>query len=351
MPRRIVRRAFTLIELLVVIAIIAVLIALLLPAVQAAREAARRAQCTNNLKQIGLAMMNYESSNGSFPIGAKYTSWGTWYHFVIPFMEGTALSNAYNFQGSSCSSPSLTYSGVENATATSVRVNSFSCPSDQNEAPLPGALAGFAVTSANYVCNFGNTGTGYFQSQATINGVIVPFGGAPFSWVNSAPPNCNASPVVPGATACKLASITDGTSNTLLVSETLQGVDAGPLTDLRGFIQYGSSTGFSALLPPNSPLPDDLNAATYCNPGRPNPPCEGRDASPHLSQVMYIDPSGGSTTSRTGDQYAARSRHPGGVNAVNCDGSVHFYKNTINVNIWRAASTTRGGEIISADAL
>ena len=81
------RRGFTLIELLVVIAIIAVLIALLLPAVQAAREAARRSQCVNNLKQIGLAVMNYESSNTCLPPGCKFQVWGTWAVFILPYME------------------------------------------------------------------------------------------------------------------------------------------------------------------------------------------------------------------------------------------------------------------------
>ena len=349
MPPRSIRRGFTLIELLVVIAIIAVLIALLLPAVQAAREAARRAQCTNNLKQIGLAVMNYESSTGSFPIGAKYTSWGTWYHFVLPFMEASNLSNSYNFQGSSCSTPSLGYSGPENTTVTGSRISSFNCPSDQPETPLAG------VTSANYVCNYGSTGTGYFQSQATIGTVVVPFLGAPFSWVNAAPPTCGSSPVVPGATSCRLSSITDGTSNTLMVSETLQGMDKSATQyDLRGFIQYGSSSGFSALLPPNSPLPDDLNLPTYCSyPFGPNPPCEyrGGSAPSPIAMVTFVDPSGNTTNTRSGDQYAARSRHPGGVNAVNCDGSVHFYKNSINVVTWRAAASTKGGEIISADSL
>ena len=338
-------RGFTLIELLVVIAIIAVLIALLLPAVQAAREAARRAQCINNLKQIGLATQNYHDALGSFPIGAKYTSWGTWYHFVIPFMEASAIANAYNFQGSTCSPSPLAYSGVENTTSSNTRINSFSCPSDQNDDPLNG------VVSGNYVCNFGNTGTGFFQSQATISGVIVPFLGAPFSWVNAAPMPCKPSPIVPGATTATIASITDGTSNTMIAAETIQGQNLAGATDLRGFIQYGSSAGFSTLLAPNSPLPDDLNAASYCGNVAPNPPCEFREASPSRTQIMYVDPSGNSTSMRTGDQYAARSRHPGGVNAALCDGSVRFFKNTINIQAWRASSTTRGGEIISADAL
>jgi prepilin-type N-terminal cleavage/methylation domain-containing protein len=93
------RAGFTLIELLVVIAIIAVLIALLLPAVQAAREAARRSQCVNNLKQIGLAMHNYESSNGSLPPGQKSCCWGTWLVFLLPQVEQQALFNAWNFGG------------------------------------------------------------------------------------------------------------------------------------------------------------------------------------------------------------------------------------------------------------
>ena len=93
------RRGFTLIELLVVIAIIAVLISLLLPAVQSAREAARRAQCTNNLKQIGLAMHNYESALSTLPPGVKGCCWGTWLNFIMPYIEGNNQFNAYNFVG------------------------------------------------------------------------------------------------------------------------------------------------------------------------------------------------------------------------------------------------------------
>src|SRR4051812_27324764 len=97
MSRR--HRGFTLIELLVVIAIIAVLIALLLPAVQSAREAARRAQCVNNLKQVGLACMNYESTLGCLPPGTKGSLWGTWMLFALPFAEQQALYNAWNAMG------------------------------------------------------------------------------------------------------------------------------------------------------------------------------------------------------------------------------------------------------------
>src|SRR5215213_6170551 len=129
------RRGFTLIELLVVIAIIAVLIALLLPAVQAAREAARRAQCVNNLKQIGLAMHNYHDVNGSLPPGIKGCCWGTWILFVLPQIEQQSLFNAWNFGGDllyyqGIYDAPLRYGGVANLTVSSSRVNAYLCPSD-----------------------------------------------------------------------------------------------------------------------------------------------------------------------------------------------------------------------------
>src|SRR5262245_17985795 len=99
------RRGFTLIELLVVIAIIGVLIALLLPAVQQAREAARRIQCTNNLKQIGLAMHNYHDTVGSFPPARKGCCWGTWNIFILPYIEQASLYNAWNSSGNNLAGP------------------------------------------------------------------------------------------------------------------------------------------------------------------------------------------------------------------------------------------------------
>src|SRR5271168_2566242 len=117
------RRGFTLIELLVVIAIIAVLIALLLPAVQSAREAARRIQCTNNLKQIGLSMHNYQSALGSLPPGFKESAYGTWCVYILPFIEGNNTYNAWNFDGvSGAGLTAFQYKGPVNTTVTMNRI-------------------------------------------------------------------------------------------------------------------------------------------------------------------------------------------------------------------------------------
>ena len=305
------RRAFTLIELLVVIAIIAVLIALLLPAVQAAREAARRSQCVNNLKQIGLAMHNYESVNNSFSPGKKGCCFGTWTMFILPFLEQSNSYNAWNFSGDP-NIPATTiyrYSGVGNSTVAQSRINAYTCPSDQPNSPAGN------VPSYNYAVNYGNTG----QAQQTLNGVM--FGGAPFADIMS------------GTTSSfgtySIASIVDGTSNTLLLGEVIQGQGV----DLRGYIQWGDASGFETYLAPNSTQFDVVYTPSYCKyPFGNNPPCTGTP-----------------TTTQPG-MFASRSRHPGGVNVVNADGSVRFIKNSISLLTWRALSTTKGNEVISSDA-
>ena len=330
------RRGFTLIELLVVIAIIAVLIALLLPAVQAAREAARRIQCVNNLKQLGLGMQNYHDVIGTFPPGARSVTWGTWYHFVLPYLEQTAIGNSFNFMGAS-SPTTLTYSAAANLTATTARISVFQCPSDEGEAQL------LSIPSGNYGCNYGNTGTGYFQldgstNPATYNGVL--FQGAPFYWVSVGGAGSIARAF---GTCSSIASMTDGTSNTLLLAEVIQGKDNGAITDLRGFIQYGPSSGFATFLAPNSTSPDLLNQKVYCAyPFSNNPPCKFRTDAPGYP--------GDTSPGINADTYASRSRHPGGVNTLFADGSVHFIKNSVSIATWRALSTPRGGEIISADS-
>ena len=309
------RRGFTLIELLVVIAIIAVLIALLLPAVQAAREAARRSQCVNNLKQIGLAMHNYESTNLSFCPGKKGCCFGTWPVFILPYMEQGNSYNAWNFYGDPAiaSTTIYRYSGVGNSTVARSRINSYTCPSDQPNAPSGG------VHSYNYAVNYGNTGQA--QQSLTIGSVVYTFLGAPFSDIMS------------GTTSqvgvSTIASMVDGTSNTMLNSEVIQGQGV----DLRGYIMWGDASGFETWLAPNSPQNDVIYDVGYCKyPFQNNPPCTG------------------TPTATAPGMFASRSRHPGGVNSLFGDGSVKFIKNTINIATWRAVSTTKGNEVVSADA-
>jgi prepilin-type N-terminal cleavage/methylation domain-containing protein/prepilin-type processing-associated H-X9-DG protein len=313
------RRGFTLIELLVVIAIIAVLFALLLPAVQAAREAARRAQCVNNLKQIGLAMYSYHDSVGTLPPGRKGWGWGTWQMYVLPYLEQSALYNAYNQMGDSLNDVTLDslllYMGPVNCTVTTVRLNVLTCPSDFPNAPLED------VTSHSYGCNYGNTD---LYQDTPVGGVI--FGGAPFTDIGADPTG-----QTPGQPTVSFAQFQDGTSNTLLAAEVVQGQGA----DLRGFTWYGPSSGFTSFIGPNSLAPDILTYADQCAyPFATNPPCTYENA-PGAGPSVVL---------------AARSRHPGGVSAVFGDGSVHFIKNSINLSIWRALTTTRGGEVLSADS-
>jgi prepilin-type N-terminal cleavage/methylation domain-containing protein/prepilin-type processing-associated H-X9-DG protein len=333
------RRGFTLIELLVVIAIIAVLIALLLPAVQAAREAARRSQCVNNLKQLGLSILNYESSNQCLPWGQKNCCWGTWILPALSGLEQQALFNAWNFTGDGKYSGSATmdanfrYSGVTNITVSSARINSLMCPSDGTASSLTGigqTIAGVTLftTSQNYVFNYGNLQTAQPVSFA-FGGITYAFGGAPFADMDSPGAGMNKNAVT------KLSAINDGLSNTMLASECIVGVGKGgqynASEDLRGFSWWGSGCSYTAWNPPNSSLPDVTEASSYCvYPYQNNPPCTQPGTLTEFN--------------------TARSRHPGGVNSVFGDGSVKFLKNSIALVTYRALSTTAGGEVIDASS-
>ena len=318
------RAGFTLIELLVVVSIIGVLIAWLLPAVQSAREAARRVQCTNNLKQIALAMHTYHDTHRVLPPGKRGCCWGTWLISVLPQIDQQPLYNSWNSDGNNRpDSPigydhDLRYFGVANRTVTSTRIDAYLCPSDELNAPIVEEMNGrtYACTSQNYAVNFGNT----TQFQIDFQG--VRFGGAPF--VDIGAPFRGLTRDMPGRSTVGLSAIIDGLSNTLLASE----VVVGQGMDLRGFSWWGDAAGFETLLSPNSSIPDVLFSAYYCRNQAPNPPCIG-------------------ATTAIPDNYAARSRHPGGVNAAMADGSVHFIRDSIHIDTWRALSTTRGGEVIS----
>jgi prepilin-type N-terminal cleavage/methylation domain-containing protein/prepilin-type processing-associated H-X9-DG protein len=323
------RRGFTLIELLVVIAIIAVLIALLLPAVQAAREAARRSSCVNNMKQLGLAMQNYHDSLGSFPIGAmgvrsliasgKYpdgTPVGnarrTWLPMLLPYLEQGVVANSYNF--------SQIFNSNLNTTAELTLLRVLCCPSDPNLGSIENSPPRYQY---NYVVNWGNT-TWQQNMTSTYNPTVgiyppgtknsVPFLGAPFTM----------------DTSFGIQSITDGTSNTLLMAEIKIGADiSGGNQDHRGDIWNDDwmCAMFTAFTPPNVSFNDYLG--NDCNyPYQNNPPC--------IVQAPYF--------------IAARSFHPGGVNALMGDGRVQFFKNSINMNTWRALASSQGAEVIDASS-
>ena len=342
------RRGFTLVELLVVIAIIGILVALLLPAVQQAREAARRMQCSNNLKQIGLAVHNYADANkATFPPGDTQGCMGTWLVRLLPYVEQTALYNQYQCLGS-CEGFRVTarcgyrYGHAVNRPVTTQQIATYTCPSDGITARSN--LYG-GVTFHNYVANYGNTTRGRMSPCGYMsNGVTRNvFGGAPmieqmcrntvaslgypdtsyFSWIGTHPNQV-------GIDSVKFAECTDGMSNTLLFSETVQGRDG----DLRGFAWWGGGAHFETYLPPNSSAPDTLESSGYCKPANPmNPPCRGRTTSGSPYNVGAPE---------NQESIAARSRHVGGVQACMCDGSVRFISNNIYLDTWRFLGTAWG---------
>jgi len=358
--RRSVRQGFTLIELLVVIAIIAVLIALLLPAVQAAREAARRAQCVNNLKQIALAAVNYESSNGTYPMGwsgfappntypglaacqSNNPIGHTAFVYILPYLEGGASYNAWNLL--------RVYNSVTNNTGSNNKLASYVCPSDTPSAPDP--TGDFPAAQASYAACEGT------QEQLIWNWAIAAPLGSSGQYANS----CNQGPG-DGAFgpdyAQRIAALTDGTSNTLFFGEMTRFINepggsnfqfnyaagwwAGP--PWTGASYWPSDTRITGLgttiATPNSPpdLTGILLTTCVYNSGAVFPPDLGNLSLNTLSPTFACTKWG---------QIAFRSLHPGGVNFAKADGSVMFIKNSIALTTYRALGTRAGGEVISSD--
>jgi len=347
------RRGFTLIELLVVIAIIAILIGLLLPAVQKVREAAARIKCQNNIKQIALANMNYESTNGTFLPGVSRSGccWGTWMIPVLPYMEQQPLFQIYTgFGGIGFAAPMGNvprYAGAPNDKISTKTLPSFTCPSDNG----PLVWNGGTLTMHNYVLNAGNTS--FYQSNMPFNCTggstigangCVTFGGAPFGWYED-PATQNAggdsSPVDytggdpntgKSGRPRRITEITDGTSNTLCVSEVLRSPTKGD--DIRGFTWWGGGAGFTTYETPNNPNGTDVMTGGGCGGAPGTPP-------------RYPCTTG--STAQLARMQLARSMHTGGVNVAMCDGSVRFASNTISRNTWRSLGSAQGQETPAND--
>lgn len=317
------RAAFTLVELLVVIAIIGILIALLLPAVQAAREAARRSQCSNSLRQLGLAIHNYHDTYNYLPPGGRNPWWQTWFHALLPYIEQQAMYDRWD--------PRYQYHLGGNIVIREASFPTMRCPSDiQREVS--------AVFRGNYVCNAGNVGVGGTSSATLVvlpsrnlaSGETIKNGGAPF--IISIDPETNRTPY--RFRYMQFSSVPDGLSNTLAFSETLQGllgvsISGSPTgIDLRGCPTHAAFCWFTTWLSPNYKGVDvNPDSGSVCVP---------QDKAPCVSAVMV----GGPT------EMAARSMHPGGVNAAMLDGAVRFVSDTINWRTWQAVGTCEGRESV-----
>ena len=381
------RKGFTLIELLVVIAIIAVLIALLLPAVQSAREAARRSQCVNNLKQLGLGLHNFESSNGQFPKGVyepfvnglntntvsdtlcsdvQEPFGPNWAIMILPYIEQPALYNSSNVNGypgwaayatpNVNTAPGATMYNLDwaNTTVRTTTLNVFVCPSDPYNTPSnmfyqasdyskfpdypPFNNAGFVALNwarGNYGAVQGAT-----DGDNTVNGYPGTTH-APYSGLTK-------RGMIGVNFGSRIADVTDGLSNTGMVAE----MRVGPISiDGRGVWAIGmSSMSLCCEARPYNPTPNNqMWAGPNCDDGGDETQfCYALIQSfPNLlATQMPCNCSMGNNNS--GGQ--ARSLHPGGVNLCLGDGSVRFVKNSVSEMIWWQLMTSQDGVPLSADA-
>jgi prepilin-type N-terminal cleavage/methylation domain-containing protein/prepilin-type processing-associated H-X9-DG protein len=328
---------FTLIELLVVIAIISVLIALLLPAVQSAREAARRIHCTNNMKQVGLALHNYESIAGALPMvgviaPGSLNPWVGWsgQARVLPLLEQGPMYSAINF--------TLPYTQPDNYTVASQAISSFLCPSEINSLPTPPSA-------------FFNTPKGITSYGLNVGDWFVYQTGGPLTRGVFAP---NISR--------RFANFTDGTSNTMLAAENkvrqpcyicfgglsqinnpavVPDPNANPFTVAP---EYGGSCGAVAQSH-TSWVDGDAQETGITTAWPPNQQILGIDGEGDLDLTGTPFFGGGPTFAAI----TARSFHPAGVNMLLADGSVRFIKSSVTGAVWRALGSIAGGEVISAD--
>jgi prepilin-type N-terminal cleavage/methylation domain-containing protein/prepilin-type processing-associated H-X9-DG protein len=375
------RAGFTLIELLVVIAIIAVLISLLLPAVQSAREAARRAQCVNNLKQIGLAMHNYHTANGAFPMGSsiapqldvpgQQSIWSAWsaQAMMLGYMEQSPLYNACNFSvavldaSNFSGNANVASSSSINQTVLYTNISNFMCPSDPN--------VGQKQNNNNYAASYGATTSNCYNWSA------------PPSFAYSLETAADSTGLFTIGKSYGVQNATDGTSNTVAYSEALVGDAngsefAGNTTNpsrYRGNYITGSVTsaaGAEKMLNINANPALVLKSLGECQAAFQTSLTAIQDDRgfrwsmgttgwtmfntvqvPNDSQYKNGGCRDGGTPGQfpnDGFSYGASSAHPGGCNVLFGDGSVKFMKSSISYPTWWALGTKDGGEVISADA-
>jgi len=318
---------FTLIELLVVIAIIAVLIALLLPAVQSAREAARRAQCVNNLKQLGIACHNYHDVMGSFPTGlylhpaySTGPAWNnsSWLVLMLPQLEQQPLYNAVNFSVMWGTNPLFNwaqiYYGEQNSTVRTTVISSFGCPTDPSKRvdnTNADEIWDAPAAGTSYVGNIGDNCLACAPAQGTVTFCAAVGYNCRGPQLADKDPNTNSG----GGSGIfwrygsnvSIPMVTDGTSNTFMAGEQIMGI-----TRWNAWAHANQSVGTTAM-----PLNYKLNP-------------------PNVDDWVY--------------QYTFRSQHPGGANFLFCDGSVKFIKQTINFATYQQVSTRDLGEIVGSDA-
>jgi type II secretory pathway pseudopilin PulG len=319
----------------VVIAIIGILIALLLPAVQAARNAANRAACQSNMKNIALAFHNYHDVNETYPLGAERGTGVTWAILTLPFLEQEALYASYNQRRE------FNTNTIDAGFATSnlnllnnLRIPIYTCSGDGDKRSTFNSFM-----HHNYVVCMGNAGIYHPVTPGrgwAIYGDVTQLHGAMFWGGHQIG---SGSTWTTGYKAISLAEVTDGLSNTVALSETIQGerstvasgISPTPVIDLRGLIWWSEGTQFTTYRAPNTTIADNIEFSNTAYPGGGTMHEPQHPIAPVLTGNIII--------------VSARSFHAGGVNSGIGDGSVRFISNAINIDTWRAVGTTHGDEV------